>query len=434
MLLSAHRRRRHHLSPLLPPLLFCLLPRSVDGAEWLFVGGAEESDGDARLSSWDADSLVRTSDMAAHRQAIVGVTPLADGRVATASADGFIKVWAPPSTGAVAQVDTKAAVRCLQALPDGRIASASADGRIRLWDAARGALSDAFAGHETAVTDLSLLPDGRLVSCSEGGSVKLWNTAAATEAASFRHPADLAVRRCTALPDGRVAGISADGLRVWGLGAAAVLLKGCGGALRSVAALPDGRVATGAADGTVCVWNVAAASSVSGLGHGGKDVSSLAVTANGTLVSGGGDASVAFWSTNDTAAAQVRTLAVGAPVQSLAAASVVATAVPATPAPTGAPVVANETESPPCAVCPVCSDSKAGQVAGLAAGLGLSFFLNLVLLALAFVPRGRGHVAQRDEALMGGEKSNPLHMFRTTSPGDEPYARPSPYCVHPAIE
>jgi WD40 repeat protein len=49
-------------------------------------------------------------------------------------------------------------------LPDGRLASASRDGTIRLWDVARGAEAARLEGHSDMVTVLCVLPDRALLS------------------------------------------------------------------------------------------------------------------------------------------------------------------------------------------------------------------------------------------------------------------------------
>jgi WD40 repeat protein len=69
-------------------------------------------------------------------------------------------------------------VSALCVLPDGRLASGSSDGTIRLWDMVRGAEAARLEGHSDWVTVLCVLPDGRLASGSDDGTIRLWDVVA----------------------------------------------------------------------------------------------------------------------------------------------------------------------------------------------------------------------------------------------------------------
>jgi WD40 repeat protein len=138
------------------------------------------------------------------------------------------------------------AVRALAPIGDGgRLASAGADGTIRLWDTADPAASpQVLEGHRGAVTSLAATPDGRiLVSGGVDGTVRTWNSADGAQIAVV--PASSReIRSVSASADGtRIAAVGADGrILTWTAGAATPdVLPGGGPGLRAVALDPQGR-------------------------------------------------------------------------------------------------------------------------------------------------------------------------------------------------
>jgi WD40 repeat protein len=71
----------------------------------------------------------------------------------------------------------------LCALPDGRLASASSDGTIRLWELTTGAETARLEGHSHWVTALCMLPNGRFASGSHDRTIRLWELTTGAETA-----------------------------------------------------------------------------------------------------------------------------------------------------------------------------------------------------------------------------------------------------------
>jgi cytochrome c len=110
---------------------------------------------------------------------------LPDGRLASGGEDGKIKLW--PDEGAaepvilfhrspseVALLAGLSAVGSLAVLADGRLASGSKAGMIKLWPKEGAGEPVVFPNGGGAVFFLAALPDGRLASGGRDGEIKLW--------------------------------------------------------------------------------------------------------------------------------------------------------------------------------------------------------------------------------------------------------------------
>ena len=66
------------------------------------------------------------------------------------------------------------AVCSMLPLPRGRLASASEDCSVRVWAIHTGKCEVARMGHNDAVRGLGMMPDGRIVSGSDDCTVRVW--------------------------------------------------------------------------------------------------------------------------------------------------------------------------------------------------------------------------------------------------------------------
>jgi hypothetical protein len=143
--------------------------------------------------------------------------------------------------------------------PDGRrLASASEDRTIRIWAWPGGAAVRTLVGHTAGVTGLGFGPDGaRVASCGQDQTVRLWDVASGRGEVVAREA--VAIHAVALSPEGaRVAFAAGDGVaRVVELGTRqAVSLRGHRAEVYAVRFSPDGsRLATGGSDGTTRVWS-----------------------------------------------------------------------------------------------------------------------------------------------------------------------------------
>ncbi|UYM16891.1 WD40 repeat domain-containing protein [Endozoicomonas euniceicola] len=277
---------------------------------------------DGRLASASADGIVKAWDLSkpdrkqcvatlkGHTLDVISVTPLADGRLASASADGIVKVWdlsKPDGKQCVATLKGHTfCVISVTQLADGRLASASADCTVRVWDLSKPPGKECEAtlkGHTNAVISVTPLADGRLASASHDGTVKVWDLKkldGVQRVAKLNHW----IHSVTLLADKRLASGSHDGIvRVWDLSKPAgaqcvVTLEGHIDMVNSVTPLTDGRLASGSQDKTVRVWDLGKPDGeqcVATLKGHTNWVTSVTPLAGGRLASASVDKTIKVW-------------------------------------------------------------------------------------------------------------------------------------------
>jgi hypothetical protein len=141
---------------------------------------------DRHIASGGRDATIRIQDAAGHplrelhghAQSVLGLAPLPGQHLASVSRDRTLRVW-NWATGAcgmtVAAHDT--VVLDVTATPDGTLATAGADGLVKLWRQDGSALGT-LAGHDGWVWQLAALDASHIASASEDGNVRIWDTAA----------------------------------------------------------------------------------------------------------------------------------------------------------------------------------------------------------------------------------------------------------------
>ncbi len=158
------------------------------------------------------------------------------------------------------------AILCVTVLSGGRLATGSGDETVRIWSPEGKELQVLkYMGEATHIT---ALPDGCFVTCPHIGRALLWLPwlpkdeerlywSPELEGLDVLHWHTYGFTCTTALPDGRLATGSWDGtVRLWSLEYEELhVLHGHTEQVLCITVLSDGRLATGSWDGTVRLWS-----------------------------------------------------------------------------------------------------------------------------------------------------------------------------------
>ncbi len=209
------------------------------------------------------------------------------------------------------------AVRDVEFSSDGqRLATASADGEVKIWRVGDGTLMQTLT-HPSGVTSVAFSPDGEwLATGADDGQVRRWRVDDGTlvqaltarsqpDAASGRGEAagsgGLAVRTVAVSPDGQSLAAAGDGqtISVWHM-PDGVMTQTLGGHTMPVSAIgfsPDGQLlASGSLDQSLRLWRLDGSVPVRSIARQTQAIETIAFGAGGQLLASGGDgAKVLLW-------------------------------------------------------------------------------------------------------------------------------------------
>jgi len=275
----------------------------VNACAWSADGRLASASDDGTLRLWDPDTGACLATLTGHVGGVNACAWSADGRLASAGSDSTLRLWDPDTGTCLATLTGHAdVVNACAWSADGRLASAGDDGTLRVWNPDAGTCLATLTGHDGMVLTCAWSADGRLASAEHSGTLRVWNPDTGTCLATLSGHTDW-VRACAWSADGRLASIGDDGtIRLWNpnTGTCLATLTGHEGVVHACAWSADGRLASAGQDSIVRLWDPETGTCLTALtGHDGW-VRACAWSADRRLASGGYDGTLLLWDT-DTA-------------------------------------------------------------------------------------------------------------------------------------
>ncbi|MDP1803604.1 MAG: WD40 repeat domain-containing protein, partial [Acidimicrobiales bacterium] len=225
-----------------------------------------------------------------------------------AGRNGVVKTWAQPS-GAPGRVLSghTGSVFAVAALPgSGRVASAGADGTVRVWDAGAGT-SDVLTGHEGPVRAMATTADGRLITGGDDDTLRVWEPARQKTPVATWRGNDRDVLAVAAHPSGALVASGAAGgsVRIWDAGGEGRVIDTFDSEVRALAWSPDGEtLAAAGADGRIRRYAGPDWEAAGDAGDHGAEIRDLAWSGDGSvLASAGRDLVIRLWAGDSQLAA-----------------------------------------------------------------------------------------------------------------------------------
>jgi len=164
---------------------------------------------------WDLDTLAITQTLTGHNASVQKLIRLVDGRLASASDDGTIRIWNLTAGVAVSVQAHIGGVNDIIQLSSGDICSCGEDLDVKVWSISDMSLKANLSGHNDSVNAVYELASGELASGSEDTTIKLWNSTSGVCSATLTGHTS-GVNTLVEMSNGiLISGSDDDSLRVW---------------------------------------------------------------------------------------------------------------------------------------------------------------------------------------------------------------------------
>ncbi|MHB1424443.1 MAG: WD40 domain-containing protein [Gemmataceae bacterium] len=264
---------------------------SADG-KLLASAGDEET-----IRFWDQSNGQEIARIGAHAAAVTSLAFHNDGRLMSASRDGSIKLWQPPTEAKLFAHPGQVSSAVLST--DGsRLLTGCGDKQVRLWNLTDGRIERPFHGPTLGVLCVAMNQAGTQVAagCADK-TLFVWEAATAKEIKKFTLEA--AVKSVAFSPDGKLlaGGLANNTIHLFdaAMGKEIKTFKGHSGAINAIYfTSKSDRLVSASADKTVQVWTIADGKSTVKLEHE-EAVQALALSKGGTRIAAGADKTVKIW-------------------------------------------------------------------------------------------------------------------------------------------
>jgi WD40 repeat protein len=246
-------------------------------------------------------ALIRT--LTGHSSSVTAVAITPDGKVISGSEDKTLKVWdLQTGTELLTLTGHSGYVTAVAVTPDGKVISGSEDKTLKVWDLQTGRELLTLEGHSNEVSTVAVTLDGKIVSESVYNDTLVWDLETGRKLLTRMSGRSRGLRKVNMTPspvtlDGKVISASSNTLKVRDseTGIELFTLTEHSDEVTALAVTSDGKVISGSWDGTLKVWDLSKGKEMLDIRDQSILVRAIAMTPDGKVISGSLDTTFKVW-------------------------------------------------------------------------------------------------------------------------------------------